>query len=160
MRLMHRHRAPYPSSQLQPDYRFVRTIQAPHHLVPDKATGLYRLSSKAFGPSKLDGGLSGDLEELLARDGLGALAFYPAVKRAVGAATLSIKQIRGHGLEVRHEPVMEDWYHGGIHGFKGKAKEKLFRDAVELIAIDQNQARLWFEEQELLSLSAPDNFRS
>src|ERR1700693_5446569 len=59
-----------PTSQLQPDLRFIRTLQSPYHIVPDEKTGLYRISSKAFSPSSADGKLSGDLEQILRTDGL------------------------------------------------------------------------------------------
>src|SRR5258708_17132130 len=69
-------------SQLQHSYRFIRTLQSPHHVIADERTGVYRISSKAFGPSKEDGALSGDLEEVLAADGLPSTAMYPPAKGA------------------------------------------------------------------------------
>jgi hypothetical protein len=85
MILMRLFRRSYPFSRLQPDLRFIRTLQSPYHVVMDEQTGRYRISSKAFSPSSVDGALSGDLEQVLDDDGLLPTAMYPAVGDAVGA---------------------------------------------------------------------------
>lgn len=128
-----------PSSKLLPDFEFVRTLQD-HHIVEDKNQKRYRISSKAFSPSKADKSLSGDLEQLLLADGLSATAMYPAVDRYVGAAALKVGDIRGLGLEVEHQPVATNWYHGGIVSIKDTHKKKLERIAREIIPIDQEKA--------------------
>ncbi|MBV8140882.1 MAG: hypothetical protein JOZ60_02425 [Verrucomicrobia bacterium] len=66
--------------------------------------------------------------------------------RYVGAASLSIGQIRGLGLGVSHDPVSENWYHGAISGIKKSTKEKLRRNAVEIVPIDQDQVARHFRE--------------
>ena len=138
---MHLCRPPLPLSRLQPEYRFIRTLQAPDHVVLDKNAGRYRISSKAFGPSRSDGGLSGDLEQPLVADGLPALALYPAVDRAVGAASLTVGQILAHGgLSVQHVPVRSNWYHGNILGITGGIKKRLSKQALEIVPIDQDAA--------------------
>lgn len=138
-------RLPIPSSTLRRDFRFVRTLQAPDHIVPDKKTGQYRISSKAFGPSSSDGSLSGDLEQALAMDGLDPLAMYPAVTRAVGAAALLIGHFQDLGCAVEHKPVPTNWYHGGALGTKSKSvREKLRLAAEEIVPIDQIEAARWF----------------
>lgn len=144
MVLMRLTRRKCPSSQLQPDLRFIRTLRSPHHVVPDEQTGRYRISSKAFGPSTIDGALSGDLEQILRGDGLPATAMYPAVSSAVGAASIAIGAIRDAGATVDHDPVWKNWYHGSVFGINGGIKKKLHRAAAEIIEIDQAEAaRFW-----------------
>lgn len=132
---------------LEPNYRFIRTIQSPDHVVFDELKGRYRLSSKAFGPSSSDGCLSGDLEQLLVRDGLPVLAMYPAVGRAVAAVSLEIQLIceheATHGIGVKHDPVLENWYHGSVFGRglkKQKLRERFCALAEEMVPIDQTEA--------------------
>jgi hypothetical protein len=145
MRLMCSIRQTLRYTELLPQYRFIRTIQS-DHVIRDEATGIYRLSSKAFGPSSSDGFLSGDLEQPLVADRLSALALYPAVDRAVGAVGLTIWQICDHSLisevAVHHDPVKRNWYHGSISGIKKKKTKDYFRlIAIELVPIDQDEAR-------------------
>jgi hypothetical protein len=118
-------------------------------VVKDEQSGRYRISSKAFGPSTVDGALSGDLEQILIGDGLSPIAMYPAVGDAVGAASISIGDIRNVGASVEHDPVWKNWYHGSVFGTKPKrVKNSLQRVAVEIIAIDQIEAaRLWNSAQ-------------
>lgn len=133
----------------RPDLRFVRTLQAPDHLVFNKASGLYEVSSQAFSASKGDGSLSEDLEELLVGDGLDARALYPAVSRAVGASAFPVEEAISLGLSVGHEPAHTNWYHGGVRGNLNKGnKKKLQRIAQELIPIDQDAARDYEEKKQ------------
>jgi hypothetical protein len=125
---------------LQPDLRFIRTLQSPHHVVKDGQTGRYRISSKAFSPSSSDGKLSGDLEQLLQEDGLHATAMYPAVSGAVAAAAISVGRIRDAGATVEQDPVCRNWYHGAVGDISSSKKTKLYKAAAEIIAIDQNEA--------------------
>lgn len=130
-----------PPSQLRPELRFIRTLQSPHHLVKDEQTGRYRISSKAFGPSSSDGKLSGDLEQILVQDGLSATAMYPAVLDAVGAAAISVGQIRAAKATVDHDPVRFNWYHGSVIGSKKRSVKKSLEAAcVEIVEIDQAAA--------------------
>lgn len=137
----------------QPDLRFVRTLQSPDQVIYDAKLGQWRPSSAAFGPSSSkDKSLSGDLEELLAADGLAVDALYPAVDRAVGACSFTIEQARALGVEVGHDPVWTNWYHGGAR-FPGmsssavsRAKKKLRDAAVELVAIDAAAALHWYQD--------------
>ena len=105
------------------------------------------MSSKAFGPSSDDGCLSGDLEQLLAEDGLSALTMYPAVGRAVAAFSLRVQSICEceftYGVGIKHDPVTENWYHGSVFGggLKKKKLKEIFRAlAEETIPIDQEEA--------------------
>lgn len=134
-------RSPWQRSRLQPEFRFIRTLQSPYHVVPDERTGRYRISSKAFSPSKADGKLSGDLEEVLAADGLSPTAMYPAVRDPVGAASLTLGQIRAAKAEADHDPATWNWYHGAVSGTKAKrVKQSMVDAAVEIIPIDQVRA--------------------
>jgi hypothetical protein len=109
--------------------------------VPDENTGAYRISTKAFGPSRSDGKLSGDLEQILKTDGLGATAMYPAIKNPVGAAAVTIGDILAAGATAEHDPVWTNFYHGSLSGTKPRrVKEKLRDAAIEIIAIDQTEA--------------------
>lgn len=107
---------------MQPDLRFIRTLQSPHHVVKDGQTGRYRISSKAFSPSSSDGKLSGDLEQLLQEDGLHATAMYPAVSGAVAAAAISVGRIRDAGATVEQDPVCRNWYHGAVGDISSSKK--------------------------------------
>lgn len=141
MRLMCLLRRKWLPSQLQPDHRFVRTLQSPHHLVFDKRSGRYEISSQAFGPSSSDETLSGDIEEILLSDGLEATAMYPAVRDAVGAASVTIRQILDAAASVEHDPVIVNWYHGAVRGTKLKSvRKRLSQAALEIIPIDQKRA--------------------
>ena len=141
MILMRLLREARPSSQLQRDLRFIRTLQSPHHIVRDEETGLYRISSKAFGPSSTDGKLSGDLGQILRVDGLEATAMYPAVRDAVGAAAVTIGDILAAKATVEHDPVWTNFYHGSVLGTKAKrVKDRLREAAVEIVEIDQAEA--------------------
>ena len=140
MILMRLSRRKYPSSQLRPELRFIRTLQSPYHIVRDERTGKYRVSSKAFSPSSADGGLSGDLEQLLIGDGLSATAMYPAVQGAVGAAAIAIGRIRDAGARPEHDPVWHNWYHGSVFGITSGVKKRLNKAASEIVPIDQAEA--------------------
>jgi len=131
---------------LQPEFRFIRTLRSPHHIVPDDR-GFYRISSKAFSPSSSDKKLSGDLEQILAADGLPPDGMYPAVRDPVGAASITVGQMRTAGAGVEHDPVPLNWYHGSATGTgKDKVKRKLAEVAVEFIKIDQKLAARFHEE--------------
>jgi hypothetical protein len=154
MQLMFWLRRKWPTSRLLPDFRFIRTLQSPWHLVPDGQTGRYKISNKAFGPGS-DGTVSGDLEQILAHDGLAATAMYPAaVRHQVGAASLTVHQIREAGAQAAHDPVTWNWYHGAVTGTRPKRiRDQLGKLAVEIIPIDQNLADDFFKRE--LTASAP-----
>ncbi|HTX49033.1 MAG TPA: hypothetical protein VME40_06535, partial [Caulobacteraceae bacterium] len=148
MRLVRR-----PKTLVRLDLRFVRTLQSPDQVVYDSRLKRWRVSSAAFGPSSVDGSLSGDLEELLEADGLPPDALYPAVARAVGASTFTIREANALGVTVGHEPVWTNWYHGGAR-FPGmntsvvnKAKKRLQGVAQDFIPIDSDSALRWYREK-------------
>jgi hypothetical protein len=136
-----------------PDSRFVRTLQSPDQVVYDAKQKCWRASSAAFGPSSKDRSLSGDLEELLVVDGLRADSLYPAVGRAVGASTFTVRQAQALGVAVDHDPVWTNWYHGAarFHGMNtsaiGKAKKNLQNIALDFIAINEPDALRWYRER-------------
>lgn len=157
MGLMFRLRRKWCPSRLQPEHRFIRTLQSPHHVVFDERVGRYIVSSQAFNPSSSDGTLSGDLEEVLARDGLHPTAMYPAVRDPVGAATVTVADLRGVGATVEHDPVEQNWYHGAVRGTKARGvKKRLSAMALEIVPIDQAQAEAFdqaFKEKRGLTSS-------
>lgn len=127
---------------LMPDFHFIRTVQAPDHVVLDKNTNLYRLSSAAFGPSRHDKRLSGDLEQVLADDGLERLTLYPAVDRAVAAAAITVGQFRKLSCDVDHDPNYSNWYHGAATGTKKNSIRKKLLDVAKMVVpIDQEAAK-------------------
>ncbi|MCA1381266.1 hypothetical protein [Bradyrhizobium sp. BRP23] len=147
-------RRKWPSSKLQPEFRFIRALRSPYHVSWDER-GFYRISSKAFGPSSTDKKLSGDLEEVLAHDGLNPDCMYPAVRDPVGAASVTIGQMREAGALVEHDPTTFNWYHGAASGTgKDKVKRKLAKVAVEFIKIDQALAKRLHEEADAKQVSA------
>src|SRR6185437_4714783 len=96
--------------------------------------------------SSSDGTLSGDLEEILHEDGLPATAMYPAVRDPVGAASVTVEQIRTTGAGVAHDPARHNWYHGAVAGTKPKRiRNKLKDGALEIIPIDQARAHKLFQ---------------
>lgn len=148
MHLMCRVRRTLLSSELSSDYQFIRTIQSPDHLVRDELTGLYRVSSKAFHPSRSDGTLSGDLEQLLTRDGLTVTDFQSSVARVVGKYGIKIAQVRARGFEAEHRPMAQNWYHGAICGnFTRSKRRKLYEDAVAIMDIDQRLAARYHNQK-------------
>lgn len=138
--IMCRLRQTWQTSALLPDFRFIRTLQAPDHIVFDKKLSRYRISSQAFRPSSSDNGLSGDVEQILWTDGLSPLALYPSVSRSIGAASLTIGDIQAQNLTVHHEPVCLNWYHGAVRGIRTGDGKRLSRLAIEIVPIDQEQA--------------------
>ncbi len=138
MWLMCRYRRTLHSSELLPGLRFIRTIQSPDHIVPDEATGEFRISSKAFSPSSTDGTLSGNLEQLLITDGLTCTDISPKLKRIVAVYSLTIEQFTAEALIVSHAPVKSNWYHGAVSGrFTDGIKRRLKNEAVAINPIDQ-----------------------
>jgi hypothetical protein len=69
-----------------------------------------------------------------------------SLPRYVGAVSLSIGQIRAHGLGVHHDPVSENWYHGAISGIKKSTKEKLRKSAAEIVPLDQDLVARHFQD--------------
>lgn len=142
MSIMLRTRRTLKSSELDPDSMFIRTIQSPSHIVKDQLTGRYVISSKAFDCSSSDKSLSGDLNQLLQRDGISYSDFKSPLKRVVAAYAIKIQQLRANGLEVLHQPIATNWYHGGAIGkFTKGVKRKLKEQCAPLIEIDQDEAR-------------------
>lgn len=147
MKLMWRYRKRQ-SILSRPDLRFIRTVQAPEHVVEDKHTKQWRFSSQAFRASTGDHGLSGDLEELLVNDGLAADSLYPAVDRAVGAAAFRVQDALNLGLSVHHEPAPKNWYHGSVRGKLDKGIQQRLRDSAQaLVPIDEDAARRYRDDK-------------
>lgn len=105
-----------PCCYWRPNCNALRTLQSPWHITPDDGTKSFRISSAAFRPSKQDKSVSVDIGQLLLEDGLAEDALYPALKQAVGLCAVSVQFIRELGLELHHDPLCTNWYHGGIRG--------------------------------------------
>jgi len=138
---------------LLPEYDVIRTVQAPHQLqLVTDASGTWRLSSAAYSPSS-DGFVSVDLEQLLIQDQLTSLFMYPAVNRSVAAASHKVSLLRTLGLDVIHDPITKNWYHGGISGIKNSTAGKRIRrqlaaSASFLVPINQIEAQRLYNEME------------
>jgi hypothetical protein len=79
---------------------------------------------------------------------------YPAVADPVGAASVTIGQIREAGASVEHDPDPLNWYHGSALGTgKDRVKRNLAKVAVEFIQIDQALARRLHEESKAVQAS-------
>jgi len=150
------------SSKLQPELRFVRSLRSPHHVVFDENLGRYIISSAAFKPSSgKDGTLSGDLEEILGVDGLEPTAMYPAVRDPVGAAAVTIAEIRAVKASVEHDPTWRNWYHGAVSGTKSKsASKQLSKKATEIIPINQVLAAKFDQALKTIPDSSPSPWLS
>lgn len=134
------------SSQLRPEHRVIRTIRSPDHVVKDSATGKWRLSSGAYSPTD-DGLVSVDLAQLLTQDDLDALFMYPALDRNVAAASHTVSSLRVLNLDVVHDPIPKNWYHGGISGVSTKAiQRKLAKSAALHVPIDEVEAQKLHDE--------------
>ena len=145
----------------QPEVYFIRTLQAPDHIVFNKSTNLYEFSSQAFNASSGGGSLSGDLEEILIFDGLEGLTLYPSVSRGVGAAAFKVQDALNLGFTIGHEPVVRNWYHGGVRGdFKKSKKQSLKQAAREIVPIDQAQARIYDEQKQAAAMVKVNNSSS
>lgn len=142
MRLLYRFRRRRMSSYLRPDGRVLRSIQAPHHVTSED--GRLRISSAAFSTSSGDdGSCSVDLEQLLQEDNLTATTLYPSIPRSVGLVSLKVGRLREVAVTVEHEPVVHNWYHGGLGGAeirkkKSKLKKLLAQECEPVVEIDPN----------------------
>lgn len=114
MWLMCRLRRCRPPMSLQPEARIARTVQGPFYVLD--RDGEWRVSSALFKASKSDSYCSVDLEQLLVEDGLNAETLYPQLPDSLGLVGLFVREILAENHIVRHVPVDENWYHGGIHG--------------------------------------------
>lgn len=148
MRLMQLRRKTWSSSNLQPEGLFIRTLQGPppnNHVKLEESTGRYIVCSQAFRPSTNDGCVSGDLSQIIEADGLPATALYPTVERALGAAAVPVRVIRGLGCDVEHSPEPDNWYHGGLTGIgtdkRSRIKRAIAAASFEIVPIDQDEAR-------------------
>lgn len=130
-----------PHSRWSPDCRALRAVQAPQQV--KNAGGQWVISSAAFSASKSDASCSVDIEPLLTDDGLDARALYPTLVRTVGLFAVLVRDIRANTLELHHEPVRSNWYHGGLRGAglsSHKTRKALARACQVVVPIDQEAA--------------------
>lgn len=141
---MYKCRKPRPESYLQPDCLALRTIRSHYHVTPDNRTQSFRITSAAYSWTD-DGSVSVDLGQLITEDGLPLTALYPSMTQAVALVSHRIDALHVRGLSVQHEPVAEDWYHGGIYGVTDALRRKLAKSASTVVPIDQAAARAFWE---------------
>lgn len=134
-----------PASYLLPDGLALRTIRSPFHVIPDEKEKRFRISSAAFAPTD-DGAVSVDLEQLLREDNLPPTALYPMLNQAVALLAHALGFLMEQTLSTAHEPVRQNWYHGGITGnFSKGVKRTLSANCGYVIEIDQDAARQHWE---------------
>lgn len=119
----------------------LHTIQAGRpQCVFDEATQEWRVSSGAFSPSR-DGYMSCDLEQLLTDEGRDVDALFPNMPRAVGLVAHEVSEYRNRQLSVDHQPLAENYYHGGVGGRWTKAIARyLSKNYRTIVEIDQEKA--------------------
>jgi hypothetical protein len=131
---------------LQPEKLALRTICSPFHITPDEGTRTFRISSAAYAPSKSDGYVSVDLEQLLNVAGKTKLSNFPAFAKAVGLIAHSVGFLRARQFSVTHEPMAGNWFHGGIRGVSNKTKQRSLSESCEfVVAIDVVEAKRHWE---------------
>ena len=114
---------PYNDLDVLDDDGLIRRI-SPEHMVNDKNTGEFRPSTAAFSESSIpNGGMSVDLERLMADDGLDRLAMLPS--RDFGAVRLIAGDMRQLGHKVGRDPLPSNPYHGEVWNIgSGRAARK------------------------------------
>ena len=124
---------PYDDPDLSDDAYVVRYIP-PEGLTSDGSGGR-RLSTGAFSPTRKDRdpyrGMSGDVLELMLRDGL------PLTGRKgpqhEGVVKLKVGDLRGLGLKVGKDPTQENPYHVSVWGVATRKKRKNVCEKAEWI---------------------------
>lgn len=113
---------PYDEDDIQPDDLLIRRIDPNQHLAWDDDRKCNRVSTKAFQAStKLESGMSVDVEKLIAADGHDAKTWV-TTPRYRGSVSFVANAVRQLGLRVGYEPVEEDGtieanpYHGEVWG--------------------------------------------
>jgi hypothetical protein len=102
----------------------------PHDLHIE-ADGTSRLASGAFSESST-GGMSVDIEEWMAQDGLGALHYV--TEPTHGAVRLSVGELRQLGFQVGWDPDGGHEYHGAVWGIgNGSARRRRIRNIGQTI---------------------------
>lgn len=135
-----------PPSSLLPEGLSLRTIRSPFHVVLDSKTNNMRVSSAAFEPTD-DGAVSIELGQLLETDTLSLTALYPSLTQSVALVAHKVGTLRGKSLTVHHEPMVENWYHGGIRGdFKQAVKRHLAKNCIFVVGLDAPQAKKFWEQ--------------
>lgn len=106
------------------------------------------MSSAAFGPSSSDKRLSVDIEQLMSADGLGPTDLYPGIDRSVGLYAVEVAKVRELNLEIEHQPILPNWYHGGVLNISSHGvRKKLAKAASAVIEIDQAAAQAFHEDR-------------
>lgn len=114
---------PHDDSDIQPHNGLIRNVNPDYHVVWDDNKQVHRLSTAAFSDSRINGGVSVDLEELMHQAGLANTARIP-LHPGWGAVRLETGHVRGLGLKVGRNPITStdpsenNPYHGEIWGVR------------------------------------------
>ena len=88
-----------------------------HHLTPQPdAPGGLRITSAAFIPSSDGSGISVNLGDTMADQGISPETVMGLPPPGVGLAFVAAEQVRSEELEPRREPLADDPSHGAIVG--------------------------------------------
>jgi len=85
--------------------------------------------------------MSVDLEQLLHEDGKPTDALFPNVPRAVALVGHTVEQYKAKACNAHHQPLDENYYHGGVDGKLEKARRWLSKNYVEIVPVDQDLAK-------------------
>lgn len=134
---------PYDEQEIENDDVIIRRIDPQQHVVWDHDRECKRVSTKAFQAStKLNSGMSVDVEELVQRDGIDPREWVTS-PRFRGSVFFLTEVVRNLGLRVGYEPIEEDGtveanpYHGEVWGPEEKpykftqSQQKKIHAAVE-----------------------------
>jgi hypothetical protein len=113
---------PHDHPDIFEDFHVIRHI-VPNDLHLDLSTGLYRVGSGAYSESNdPSGGMSVDVEEWMAADGLGPLSYLRSSDE--GAVQLSVDSLRKAGFQVGWDPQPSNPHHGAVWGIGNGSKRK------------------------------------
>jgi hypothetical protein len=103
-------------------------------LVKDVDTGKARISSGAYSEST-EGGMSVDIEEWMAADGLDPLHYV--TDPAHGATRINVGELRAKGFKVGWDPLSHNPHHGAVWGLSNsKRRSKVAKMATRMRAAE------------------------
>jgi hypothetical protein len=120
---------PHDHAEILAEHHVIRHI-TPNDLHTDQGTGVTRVASGAYSESSdAHGGMSVDIEEWMAADGLEPLHYV--ADETHGAVRLNVAALRPLGFQVGWDPLPENPHHGAVWGIgNGSArKRRIAREA-------------------------------
>lgn len=112
---------PHDHKEILDSYHVIRHI-TPHDLHHETSSGVVRVASGAYSESS-DGGMSVDIEEWMAADGLLPTHFISDPNH--GAVRLRVGDLRQEGLKVGWDPDNGHAYHDAVWGVgKGSSRRR------------------------------------